>query len=399
MFSNIRSVIFLVNDFRKLQNYDGSVKVSNLQTAHEILKKILFFTKLITINNASVFLESFRIDIETWIDKGLQNEPDFYLTRDSYVSPKNNEYSFFIGVVKSQNSKTSKGFFLECFLVKREEPIECEVLYKKFPHPKNICQSTKLICGSNGVFENNCIVFFPENIKSSKRIFKQNFALFFFNKFKKIFEEQTLKNIDRLNINLNDFSKKGLWSYTSCFSEQEIYISRCIWGYLHDYHHHQGIKPFDEFISLKTNWFVGLLEEVKVDFQTFLECIENDLPYSKLVAQYILFDRIFRYPFQEDRKFNFDSGTGVFIYNWFINEGVIINKEFDIFFNVNKINESANKLISKIVEIESLEDHEEIKEKSFYFVNEYVGVSKKREIIDFREFKKVLELSKIQVDV
>ena len=56
---------------------------------------------------------------------------------------------------------------------------------KILPHPGSGCQSCKLITGSNGVIEGNCIVFFPENISTKEKINNQSFAVFFSISFKK----------------------------------------------------------------------------------------------------------------------------------------------------------------------------------------------------------------------
>ena len=56
---------------------------------------------------------------------------------------------------------------LKHFLSIREEPMEKEfdIMYKTYSHPKNICQSSKLLIGSNGVELGNNIVILPRKCK------------------------------------------------------------------------------------------------------------------------------------------------------------------------------------------------------------------------------------------
>ncbi|OYX52917.1 MAG: hypothetical protein B7Y96_10710 [Comamonadaceae bacterium 32-67-11] len=96
-----------------------------------------------------------------------------------------------------------------------------------------------------------------------------------------------------------------------------------MWGYLHDYFHHRGPRSFDEHIGVKTRWFTGLLEELKVDLQSFRVCRAGGVPHGAMVAEFILFDRTMRYPGEPDWSRNFDSGTGLLLLAYLAEAGAI----------------------------------------------------------------------------
>lgn len=248
-------------------------------------------------------------DIDNWLKKGLDTPPYFDVTKRTYKPMLNRDVSFFWGPTIMANAGTKRGHFFEGFLVLRDEPEECEALYTRFPHPKNICQSCHLLVGTSGFSEGNCLVFFPENIKSNHKDEIQTYAVFFFNKFHSIYNQITVPSVKSL------VASPQL--HSSQLNKRDAYVARCIWGYLHDYFHHCGAKPFDENVYLKTRWAVGVLEEIKVDMQTLKVCLEQKIPFSKEISEFILYERLVRYPQEADYSNNFDSATGFTLLSWF----------------------------------------------------------------------------------
>lgn len=387
-------IVPLVNIIRSFQEISGEIKHENRTKTKE------YFEKLITSLNVletlypecKSIVKSFNDDFNNF---NLFKFNSFFFTSNiasNYSTPLNNEYSFFIGVVKSQNSLPPRGNFLECFITYREEPLSNNILYSEYPHPQNICSSSKLVTGSKGILSGNCVVFFPENIFSNINLKKQEYALFFFNKFKKIYKEISIPNTQKIIIN---------WDIDSLYlSDKEFYDARCAWGYLHDYFHHQGPKPFNTNIKLKMNWFVGLLEEVKCDCQVIIECFRNKcIPYNNEIIEFIIFDRMFRYPFQEDNLVNFDSGTGFFLFNFLIENGSITKRGSFYEINKPKLIQNIIKLVEKILNIEKNEDENVIKKQSKLLVCRYIDVKEennKKIITNVKNYKILLD-SKVNI--
>lgn len=261
---------------------------------------------------------AFSADVEGWLRVGLASQPHFDRTRDALTAPADGEDVFFLAPVNATNGPPPRGKYFECFYAVRKEPEALPRLAKRFPHPKNNCQSLVLVTGSVGFTHGTCLVFFPENVAARDKVVEQSYAMFFYNKMRKIHETyavtaaRAVVTADSLPL-----SSSGLTADV-CFE------ARAIWGYLHDSMHYQGPWPFDEHITLKMNWFVGLLEELKVDAKTLLLCVDSaDVPFAREQIDMILLERIFRYPLADDATKNFDSGTGVFLYSWLRERGAL----------------------------------------------------------------------------
>lgn len=261
------------------------------------------------------FAEAFAGDMAEWESRGWDSVPDFRGAQAAYSPPQNRGITFFAGPLLCQNGPVPRGKRMEAFLAFRDEPACLEPLYGRFPHPLNACQSARFIAGSRGVRTGNCIVFFPENISTSVKVRGQKYALFFFNKFRRIYREITLPRIRKLFGDSDQFFRSESW-VSGEMTPREFYEARCLWGYLHDYYHHRGARPLHLNLQIKLNWYSGLLEETKVDCQTALACMREEPPYAREIFEFILFERMFRYPGQPDSASNFDSGTGVFLFGW-----------------------------------------------------------------------------------
>jgi hypothetical protein len=135
------------------------------------------------------------------------------------------------------------------------------------------------------------------------------------------------------------------------------------------------------------------LEEIKVDLQTFLVCRTEDFWGNDLVAQFIIYDRMFRYPFQKDGATNFDSATGYVLFNWLVSLGVISVDDETVRIHGEKINEGVGEIIAQIQAIEKMEDNKEIKAAAYDIVNTYISAKKDKKIIDFGAYTTLLNIA------
>lgn len=336
-----------------LQRNDGSVPEDNYEAAKAYLHALLSeIPKLTDEYHCRSYGEALIADINAWLGLDLSTPPNFSHSRDCLEAPEDGHLFFFLGPLRLANGNR-KGFRFETFISIREEPSSSRYieLYKAYPHPKNICQSSHLLDGSSGLTSGNNIVFFPENICGDNKLVHQQYAVFFFNKFYKIFNEITIPAIQDHILGFN-ISNSTINSYREC------YMARCVWGYLHDYYHHQGIRPFDENIHIKTKWYTGLLEEVKVDLKTYLACCSDlNIINGREVAEFILMERLFRYPLEVDRLKNFDSGTGLFLLSYlYKHNGISVEMGGKINLHVPLFESIFSQLIIEIEKIEALSD-------------------------------------------
>ncbi|MFF1508051.1 DUF6421 family protein [Streptomyces sp. NPDC058326] len=263
-------------------------------------------------------------DVDGWLTAGLETRPHFARSRDALRVPEDGSAVFFLAPLQSTNSAPPVGKRLDCFFALRKEPAALPELATSYPHPRNNCQSLVLITGSAGFRQGNCLVFFPENVAAHDKITEQPYAMFFYNKMRKIHETYALTGAEAV------LTPESLPRASTGLNADVCFEARAIWGYLHDSMHYQGLWPFDEHISLKMNWFVGLLEEIKVDAKTVLACADSGVvPFAAEQIDMILLERIFRYPQADDATRNFDSGTGVFLFSWLREHGALAGSPAD----------------------------------------------------------------------
>src|SRR5690606_33376420 len=226
--------------------------------------------------------------------------PHFARSRDALPVPEDGSAVFFLAPLQSTNSAPPVGKRLDCFFALRKEPAALPELAQAYPHPRNNCQSLLLITGSAGFRQGNCLVFFPENVAAHDKITEQPYAMFFYNKMRKIHETYALPGAAAV------LTPESLPRAST------------------------GLGPFDQHISLKMNWFVGLLEEIKVDAKTVLACADSGVvPFAAEQIDMILLERVFRYPQADDATRNFDSGTGVLLYSWLREHGALAGSPAD----------------------------------------------------------------------
>lgn len=356
MNTNIKEIVDKTNLLQSYQSEEGTIiNVENYDIVRTILCDIVKNIK--ELNDefiSSEYKNALISDINIYIESKYQN-----LCFDNSVMAlkkvENLSKFFFWGPLRLANV-LRQGWKFETFLSIREEPMEKEfdIMYKTYSHPKNICQSSKLLIGSKGVELGNNIVFFPENVKSNVKFKKQSCAVFFFDKFYDIYNTITLPLIDKIGLG-------DLASSSRNIDRNVTYNARCVWGYLHDYYHHQGVLPFDEHIQLKTNWYVGVLEEIKVDAQTLLALsMDFTLPYRKVTFEFVLLDRVFRYTQEVNIYRNFDSATSFFIIQYLLNHDVILIKNGKLGINLPKMIEELKVLVKEIQDIEGKFNNDEV---------------------------------------
>ncbi|MGJ3264746.1 MAG: DUF6421 family protein [Salinarimonas sp.] len=292
--------------------------------------------------------DAIAADTASWLAAGARDRPDFGRTRDAMRAPEEGAPFFFFGPLRLANGGRA-GYRFETFLAIREEPTGAayRALYEAYPHPKNICQSAHLVAGTPGLSRGNNIVFFPENIASATLPERQRYALFFFNKFKRIYDTITVPTWDAAGV-------PAALRNSRIDEPRRAYEARCVWGYLHDYFHHQGTRPFDEQIGLKTRWFTGLLEELKVDLATYRACRAGGVPEGDAVAEFILFDRTMRYPGEPDWSRNFDSGTGLLLLAYLREAGALrVRDDGRLAIDLAAVDEAASTFVAEVEALET----------------------------------------------
>ncbi|MFD9795989.1 DUF6421 family protein [Streptomyces sp. NPDC059070] len=343
-----RELLPRVDAFRTRQHADGTVREPGAED-HRALRAIRDgAARWFTGHGRGAQAEALTADIDDWLAAGLDAPPHFARSRDALTAPADGDWAAFLAPVRTTNSVPPVGKRLEFFLVRRKEPEALPEVSRSHPHPKNNCQATVLLAGSEGLAKGNCIVFFPENVAAHDKVAEQSYAFFFFSKFRRIHERYAVPAARAV------LTPESLPGASTGMDPEACYQARALWGYLHDYFHHQGAWPLDRHIKLKMNWFIGLLEELKVDAKTVLACAGGAVPYADEQIAMILLERMFRYPLDADAVRNFDAGTGVFLYSWLRERGAITPGAGDRFaLRHGRVLAALRELVDAIEEMEA----------------------------------------------
>ncbi len=383
-------VVPYVNDFRMLQDVIGRISHDE-KKAVSILKHLRLAiekTHLMLGYPPSAIIP-FNQDIDLWLHNGLSTPPTFDKSLAAFIPPEQHRVTFFIAPLTLTNGLLPHGAFLECFAAYRDEPQEVDELVLQMPSPLNICQSYRLLAGSKGLLHSNCLVVFPENISTAMKVTKQTFAFSFSSKFQAIFTRETLPRA------IAAFGQQE-WA-SQHLSSENYYKAHCMWSYLHDYFHQQGPRPLHTNFSLKMKFFTGILEETKVDVQTMLYVYENKCVFSREICEFILLERLLRYPCQDDASNNFDAGAGLLLFTWLLQEKAGLYKTHDHFtLSLDECVHGLVKLVEDIESIEHIQDDNEYRSYAKDFVRVYLpaGVNKARFAIP-TTYQKLIETIEI----
>lgn len=195
-----KSALDLPIDFLNRVNRIGALQLSDgsgeLHLRSEVLNLLANITPqaeaLARRFGQEIYGSALASDLKKW-GEDTGKSPNFSASRDALVAPEDGAPFFFLGPLRLANGGR-KGWRFETFLSQREEPYSSayQELYARFPHPKNICQFSHLLSGSQGIMHGNNMVFFPENVQASRPLVGQEYAVFFFNKFHDIYNKITL---------------------------------------------------------------------------------------------------------------------------------------------------------------------------------------------------------------
>lgn len=370
------TVIPLVDAFRELQDTSGRL-IDDLAAGERLLTRLRLPVRTVysMIDAPVACADAFDADVDAWLERGLDSVPQFDRSLASYVVPDQGRHTFFIAPFRATNGPAPCGAFLECFLALREEPEELTRVIETIgkPNSRSSCSASRILAGSRGLITGNCLVFFPENVATAVKVESQSFSLFFLNKFQPIFQAETLPRAKRL------FGNQP-WASES-LSPEKCYSARAIWCYVHDYFHQCGPRPFDSNLQVKMNFFVGLLEETKVDCQTALAAYQNRVPFGREVIEFILFERLLRYPSQPDATRNFDAGCGIFLFEWLLQGGYgLFEREDGVTIDIDGCITGMAILAERIEAIETTRDNAEYRRLAKDFVRTLLpeGVDKAR---------------------
>jgi Family of unknown function (DUF6421) len=308
-----------VEELQRYQRADGSVEPRHRAAADEVLSALRG-----QLHGSALFpgrsREAFDHDLAAWRAAGLESPPRFDTSRDAIEGPGDKELAMFAGPAFMPNSGTNAPLF-QLVLIMRDEPGSLHGVRENYPHVESACQSTRVLTGSRHAREGQCVVLFPENIQASSQVVRQKFAWFFMNKHIPTYQWTLAQIRERCGASL---FAEGDPLASPQLDPEGMYDTRCCWAHLHEHHHQMGPRPLASNLALKTRPYTALLEELKVDCQAMQACLRDPaIPYRWEVLEFVLFDRLFRYPCASDALTNDDAGAGILLGTWLLRHGAV----------------------------------------------------------------------------
>ena len=310
----------LVHELQGYQRADGSAEPRHRAAADAALSSLRA-----ALHGNALFpersREAFDRDLAAWRAAGLESPPRFDASRDAIEGPGDKELALFAGPAFMPNSDTPDRPLFQLVLIMRDEPDSLRGVRQKYSHSGSGVQSTRVLAGSRQATAGKCVVLFPENIPASSQVTRQKFAWYFMNKHIPVYQWTLARVRERCGQSL---FAEGDPLASPRLAAENVYDARCCWGHLHEHHHQVGPRPLASNLALKTQRYTGLLEELKVDCQSLLACLRDPaIPYRFEVFEFVLFDRLFRYPCGDDALSNDDAGAGVLLGTWLLRRGAV----------------------------------------------------------------------------
>lgn len=354
----LNSIIQSANALSMLQASDGSVRPGLRAPAEAVLGCLV---DAVTRSPGPVgdYLRMSLPDLERWKEAGLDTIPSFDDTIARIGSSRFSEGIGFLGVMRTPNSGR-EGYALEAFLGEVvRSPLVDEVL-AVFDEVPPLPYMVRTTAGSIGFEQGECLVAFPENFKRSKPVFNQSFAVFIVDRFARLYRSNTLANLPLVH---------PAWRpVTAHCGDERLEGLRQAFAALHDREHENGHRPLRRNLTLKSNRFCAVLDEVRVDIRTAEDAGKLGAPLGAELAELIYLDRVIRLPRVPGASRYPDSVAGMFILSYLVKNGVDLSEVASL----DDIHPVLSDLASRLDAIEALRDDAEYQAAAERFVREMV---------------------------
>ncbi|MBU8772102.1 DUF6421 family protein [Cytobacillus oceanisediminis] len=335
---DVTNIIQSVNTIRKKQRKDGSTL--DIKRSSAEIEKVIKRLHSIKKHFNPEYINAVIVDLRKWIEKGLDTVPDFSSSFNKYSQETNKSFGLILFPIYDLTYLT-KDIFLEVCVYYRNEPPIIDYLRENMDH--KVFQGTELLMATDGITHNNVFTLFPENIAIEKLKDQKKFAFFFISNYLKIFKNIT-KPLGSFAVStpLNIFNA----------TDEEVYNSRCVFSFVHDFYHYKGILPFNEFYSDKTTLFGSAFEEIRVEAQTYLKLISFNNNMTKMASELLLLERVYRYAYTNNPGESFDTLTNYYFFKFFLKSGAITLDQMSISFDFDKVKSSFVSIVSELDQLE-----------------------------------------------
>jgi hypothetical protein len=234
--------------------------------------------------------------------------------------------------------------------------------------PSNTCPVT-LERQSSGFEARVVVALFPENHVDGRQD-PDDRIFYFIDKF----VERHLRITRRM---IQHVMAPGSFALLADASGAEIEKAASHWVWLHEYFHRQGHMPIPRYLDLKSLKPLAGLEELRVDISGLLACLHEPILPERLAQstyQFILAERLLRYPVEGSLRPNYDAVSSQLLFNYLLRNGGVGLSSGLITLN-NSLPIVLAMFLSEVTAIESrIYSHapSAVQQELLNFVHEYV---------------------------
>ncbi len=183
--------------------------------------------------------------------------------------------------------------------------------------PDSEAMPVLLHCCTDGFKNPLSVAIFPENFFQAK-VKQHHKAYYLIEKFVERFKSYTRVAIE------------ATWSPTAfpdilTADDSLLTSASAIWVHMHEHYHKTGYLPLPKFLADKSSRNGAGAEELRVDILSILALLELQSNDTVLRAsiQYILAERLIRYPLQATPQENYDARSSVALFEYLQRHGII----------------------------------------------------------------------------
>lgn len=226
--------------------------------------------------------------------------------------------------IRQRDANLVLGFFhvpyneelgLDAFAYERVRPDEH--LTRLYPSPAVRAVNTRF--ATAGFRAPLCVALFPENFMAREAIVADDAVFYFMDRFVERFWRVTSPVLHRLSSPETFVGLKSI-------APSEVLVAAATWVHLHEHFHRQGFLPLPDYLHMKKTRSAAGLEEVRVDVLTVIACLQESArghPGARTVADFVLAERLFRYPFQGTPQSNYDARGVQVLFGFLERRGVL----------------------------------------------------------------------------
>jgi Family of unknown function (DUF6421) len=262
------------------------------------------------------------------------------------------------GVVRDFLQRDTPTLIISKFLAPYNKQLGFDAIIVKYINvPKIIstlfpsnAKPVKLISKTLGFSSPRYVALFPENFSTHSKLTKNNPVYYFMDKFVNRFKMRTLPFLTSGRVNNSFFSD------IIKVNDKRLLTVASVWVSMHEHFHTQGHLPIPESLFQKSSRSSAALEELRVDLLTILHSVDTlhgeFVSIGNLIAQFVLAERLFRYPIDANPQDDYDSRSSLLFAHMLKNENVLSWGKSKIEIHSEKLIPAIRSVVSKIEMLE-----------------------------------------------